>query len=147
MIFSIILIIVFLSVAFFGIKKFISFQDDMKAGKFMSDLQADVNEMWQSEQGYQTNTYDVPKKAEYFCFKEQPANSINYDAYFLPKDYEGTILEHVNWVNIIANAGDSYQQEREGICFKVENAKIGIILEKRSADQQVTIRRPRIEQE
>ncbi len=68
MIFSIILIIVFLAFAFYAIKKFLGIQDSVLIGNFLDDLSTGVNKMWGGSQGSQPVEYSLPKRIEYVCF-------------------------------------------------------------------------------
>ncbi|MFH1801291.1 MAG: hypothetical protein ABH804_00440 [archaeon] len=68
MIFSIILIVIFISVAFYAILKFLDVQNSMKVGKFLNDFQTDVDRMWKGSHGSQEVEYYLPSKIEYVCF-------------------------------------------------------------------------------
>ena len=140
-IFSIILIIIFLSVAIFGIKKFVGLQDTMKSEKIFYDLQQDIDKMWQSSRGAEKVSYRVPKKAEALCFQEQIEGSEEYNAYFIPREFEGEILNHIEWSQVKRHP--HYQEE--GLCFGVEYAKVTLMLEKDYEEEGVTITKVREE--
>jgi hypothetical protein len=70
MIFSIILIIIFLGFAFFAIKKFLSLQDGIKLGQFKDDLQGDADKLWKGSQGSQKVEYFLPSKIKFVCFAD-----------------------------------------------------------------------------
>ena len=70
MIFSIILIIFFLSFAFFGIRTFLGVQDTAKTSKFLNDLQSDVEQVWKSSQTSQEKEYFLPGKKVQVCFAD-----------------------------------------------------------------------------
>ncbi len=83
MIFSIILIVTFISFAFFAISKFLGIQKSVEVGKFLNDFQSDVDRIWQGSQGSEVKTYSIPKKIEYVCFadyteQERGENSVLY---------------------------------------------------------------------
>ena len=80
MIFSIILIIVFVAFAFFGIKKFLDIQDSAKIGKFVDELQNDVNKIWKGSLGSQQEEYILPSKVEKVCFVDYSTSSIGKNA-------------------------------------------------------------------
>ena len=65
MIFSIILIVVFIAFAFFAIQKFLDIQNSVQVGKFGADFQADIDKMWRGSQGSQENKYFLPSKIKY----------------------------------------------------------------------------------
>ncbi|MBU2053009.1 MAG: hypothetical protein KJ721_02055 [Nanoarchaeota archaeon] len=68
MIFSIILIIVFIAFAFFAVKKLLGMQDSIKVGQFADKLQSDIDKIWKGSQGSQMETYTLPSKIEFICF-------------------------------------------------------------------------------
>ncbi len=75
MIFSIILIIIFLAFAFYAMQKFLEMQRDIQIGQFIEDLQADIDKMWQGLQGSQEVPYILPKKIKFVCFVDYNSNS------------------------------------------------------------------------
>lgn len=68
MIFSIILIIIFISFAIYGITKFLNLQKNIQVNKFADDLQYDVDQMWRSNQGAQDLEYLLPSKIDKVYF-------------------------------------------------------------------------------
>jgi len=70
MIFSIILIIIFLALAFYAIKYVLSTQDLIKIRTSINDMQEDTNEIYRSSGGnYETsNEYDFPGSIKEICF-------------------------------------------------------------------------------
>ena len=81
MIFSIILIIIFVSVAFFAIKTFLGLQDSSLITKFVKDLNSDIDRIWKSSQSSQTIDYMLPKEVTHVCFvdfsKESNGTHVN----------------------------------------------------------------------
>jgi hypothetical protein len=133
LIFSIILIILFLTFAFFGMKKFFFTQDKLKAGKLMHDLQEDIDKMWKSSQGSQEVSYETPKDIEVFCLEPQDPGSSNENAYFIPGGYSGGFIQHVDWEKTIRNIASGR------LCFEPEYGEIKMILEKNFGETDVTI--------
>jgi hypothetical protein len=43
-------------------------KDAIQVGKFIDDLQSDIDKMWKSSQGSQEVEYFLPSKVEYVCF-------------------------------------------------------------------------------
>ena len=83
MIFSIILIIVFLAVGFYAIKLFLHTSDEAKAGTLISDLQTDIDNVWRNPSSSVTKDYSMPSNADYICFvnfsyDDSGANSVFY---------------------------------------------------------------------
>ena len=70
MIFSIILIIIFISFAFYAIQTFIGVQNSVQVGKFASDFQNDIDNIWKGSQGLQKKEYFLPKKINFVCFAD-----------------------------------------------------------------------------
>ena len=70
MIFSIILIIIFIAVAFYAISKFLDYQKRIQVGQFVTYFQEDVDKMWSGSQGSVEKTYILPSKVEYLCFTD-----------------------------------------------------------------------------
>jgi len=69
MIFSIILIIVFLGFAFLAIQKFLGFQNDVTEKKFYDALSQDVNQVWTSTKASKEVEYIIPRGITQVCFK------------------------------------------------------------------------------
>ena len=75
MIFSIILIIVFIAFAFYAIGKFLNIQKAAKTSQFIEALKTDVDRMWKSSQGSQQVNYSLPGSVDYLCFADlSPGN-------------------------------------------------------------------------
>lgn len=70
MIFSIILIIVFIAFAFWGIAKFLNYQKKIQIVQFVNDFQADIDKMWKGSQGSTEQPYTLPQKIDYVCFAD-----------------------------------------------------------------------------
>lgn len=134
MIFSIILIIVFITFAFFGIRRFFIIHDSFKAGNLIQDLQEDIDKMRKSTQGSQKVSYTAPKEAEAFCFQEQKEISEDNNAYFMPPVIGGGILEYINWRETGGRLGSNPK------CFLIENSKLTLLLEKDYGESLVTIK-------
>lgn len=74
MIFSIILIIVFLAFAFYVIKLLIESQSKSEVLIFKEDLQNDIDRIWRGS-GSLTQEYNLPKKIEMACFVDFSVSS------------------------------------------------------------------------
>lgn len=70
MMFSIILIIIFLTFGFYVITKFLDLQKTIQIGNFREGLQNDIDELWKGG-SYDTQTdylkYNLPTEIKYFC--------------------------------------------------------------------------------
>jgi hypothetical protein len=69
MIFSIILIVIFIAFSIYAIIKFLEIQDTTQVAKFTDNLQTDIDKMWRGSQGSVEKTYSVPKEIVYVCFR------------------------------------------------------------------------------
>lgn len=78
MIFSLILIIVFLAFGFYIIIEFLDMQKCAQAGKFTDELQKDVNSVWKSPEANvnpDNPQYTLPDRIEKVCFIDYSKNS------------------------------------------------------------------------
>lgn len=75
MIFTIILIAVFIGFAIYVILTFLNFSDKVKIEQFEEELQKDIDDIWKSPQGNKEVSYSLPKQIERVCFfdKSSPA--------------------------------------------------------------------------
>jgi len=80
MIFSIILIIIFIAFAIYGIMKFLELQRNVQIGQFLDEIQNDVDKIWKSSQGSQTNEYRLPTKIKSICFADFYSSKKGLDA-------------------------------------------------------------------
>ena len=94
MIFSIILIIVFLVFAFYAIKIFLGIGDEAKTQKFISDFQSDINRIWISDgESSEEKEYSLPSKIPYVCFVDFDISATGNNAGFykeLKRAYYGS---------------------------------------------------------
>jgi len=151
MIFSIILIIIFITVAFYAINKFLDIQETVQIGKFSTDLQEDVNKIWKSSQGSQPKEYPLPKKIEYICFVDYLSGKKG-ERLNLYDELEQDFFENENmFIYPISSAqGQSGKWiknlnleettlSNNPLCFENTNGKIRIILKKDFGETLVTI--------
>jgi hypothetical protein len=68
MIFSIILIIAFISVAVFAISKFLVIKRCSETGLFKQDLQDSIDRAWDSEESSINFNINLPSNLDYVCF-------------------------------------------------------------------------------
>jgi len=155
MIFSIILIIVFLVFAFWAIKKFLVFGDLTEITKFKDSIQGDVDNIWRGQQGSWTPAegYLLPKKIQYVCFVDffSGAKGFNKEFYtnlnqansggdenmaFYPvgsaQGLDSTKINHLNIANITENDNP--------YCIK-NNGRVKLTISKNYGENLVTITR------
>lgn len=99
MIFSIILIIIFLAAGIYGITQFLNFQKTVQIDKFMSDFQNDINTMWKSPQGSEPLTYTLPTDIISVCFKNDQFQNLQFTS---AHPINGVLIENINIENITA---------------------------------------------
>ncbi|MEK6912762.1 MAG: hypothetical protein AABX26_02285 [Nanoarchaeota archaeon] len=152
MIFSIILIIFFLSFAFFGIKTFLGIQDTAKTTKFLSDFKTDVEQVWKSPQASQEKEYTLPSKKEKVCFVDFsiPAKGTDGEIYgelkrayygkenmiFYPVVFEGVESVQIRYIDLSTITADA-----NPFCIKNVDGEVSLRLTKDFADALVTITR------
>jgi len=91
MIFSIILIVAFIAVAFYAINYFLGIKFCADIGMFKDDLQETINSAWTSDSVSETFSLSLPGSINYVCFVDLADKNGNgrYTAYYdeLKKDY------------------------------------------------------------
>lgn len=132
-IFSIILIILFIAFAVYGISKFLGVSNLAKFEKFKSDFQGDINTMWKSTQGSQDLEYIIPNKIEQVCFTDGEFGNM----YFLPQNsaYEEAMLEHINITKTIEDS----KSKPKKLCIDTEDGKVLLTIKKAYNENLVTI--------
>lgn len=130
MIFSIIMIIVFVGFAFYAIKTFLGLQDSTEIGTFIGDLQSEINKAWKSEQVSQEKEYSLPSEIESVCFVDD-----EYENLFFRSDefFEGG---KINYIDILKTTATE-----NPFCIENKDGKIKIRLEKDFGEAMVTITR------
>lgn len=130
MIFSIILIIIFLAFAFYAIKIFLGIQDDVQMKKFINDLKSDVDRVWKSTESSEEKEYNLPSKIDYACFRDDEYENLFFQA---DKFFEGGQIEHID-ISKMTSVEDLY-------CIENIKGKIKLTLIKEIDEALVTITR------
>jgi hypothetical protein len=132
MIFSIILIIIFIAFAIYAIKIFLDTQRIAQVQSFKNDLQVDIDNMWMGPGGDKEKEYFIPKNIDQVCFIDYEF----YNIYFKPEGkYDGKELENIDITNTIRT---STSRPKE-LCIDTENGKISLLLKKDYNENLVTI--------
>lgn len=148
MIFSIILIVFFIIVAFVGFKYFFKWQKCNELTMFVNDFEFRIEEVWKSDLGASINfSSTLPSEIEYVCImnlknqtisatnKEQDlfnimksslyGKSINDNLYFYSPDsplcVKSKNSKDIKYINL---------QQKNPICIKVINKKFFVKIEK-----------------
>lgn len=152
MIFSIILIIVFLAFAFYAIKTFMGIQNSAVIGKFFSEFQSDIDIAWRITESSQEKEYFLPSKLSYVCFadfesssrgensglfSELKANSYSQENLFTYPTglfkIESKKVENIDLSEIT--------KEENPFCIEIKDGKARVILSKNSGEALVVIER------
>ena len=128
MIFSIILIIIFLVFGFYAIKKVIELQQTIQIETFLEDLQNDVDKMWKSVQGSQEVKYTLPTKVTAVCFEDDEFQNLR----FVSKSViTGEQIDNLDILNTI--------KEETSLCIPNSKGTIKMRLTKNYGETLVTI--------
>jgi len=150
MIFSIILIVIFLAFAFYAIMKFLEMQKTVQIGQFIDDIQNDVNGIRQGLQGSVEKTYSLPSNIDYVCFADflSPETGENKELYYeLQRGF--TTGENLFFYPFSSGRGMETKIEKidlfkttekdNPLCFENKKGKVKIALRMQSGETAVTI--------
>ncbi|MCW8966116.1 MAG: hypothetical protein OQK82_05460 [Candidatus Pacearchaeota archaeon] len=156
MIFSIFLIILFISFAFVAIKKFLALGNLAQISGFAENLQDDIDKAWKGTQSSQVKTYNLPSKIEYICFADYSGYPGGYKGdykelyselkqihqeyenfFFYPigssEGLESKEIKHINIETITSN--------NNPLCFRNVEGKITLTIEKEYGEALVVIKK------
>jgi len=128
MIFSIILIIVFLAFAFYAIKTFLGIQYAAQTEKFINDLKSDINRVWKSTESSEEKEYVLPSKIDAVCFRDDEYENLFFQS---DKFFEGGQIEHIDIIKIISI--------EDPFCIENVRGKVKLTLVKEIDESLVTI--------
>lgn len=164
MIFSIILIIIFLSVAFYAITKFLGLKDNIQIGDSINKLESDINRIWRATQASESQSYAFPKDIEFICFidydkrargeftiyekgdeiiniydeLERTRSTNRQNLFFYPYGSGGSIgsyeLKNINLTKIV--------KENNPYCIENFRGEINLVLKKNFGEKLVVIEKP-----
>ncbi len=154
MIFSIILIIFFLAAAFYAIKVFMGFSDTAKAGKFYTDLQSDIKNIW-GNSAFSSGQHDyiIPSGINLVCFVDFSSDAKGKNSNLYTDLKMGTYTGDENLVlyPLKHNNFDSKRIDyidlseitsaENPFCIQTSNGKVSMILKKDIGQDLVTITR------
>lgn len=154
MIFSIILIIVFIAFAFYAINFFLDMQENVSSKKLITDIQKDVDSVWRSSESSQTFEYTLPKNVDALCFVDwsleassgnedihseieagtlQEGNVVLYEESETRVNMETFGIEHINLQRIISSENP--------YCIRKIDGKVNLVLKKGFQDALVDVER------
>ncbi len=130
MIFTIILIIVFIVAAFFAIRYFLNFQKQVEINQFNQNVQEEITNMYKSQYGEKAINLRVPSKAEKICFRKI-LSKVEMTIHFSNLLPEIVSLEHVDIEKTFL--------ESEEFCKEVADEKVKFALTKEYGEILVSI--------
>ena len=159
MLFSILLIAVFIFVAFFAIRAFLEQRDCSQAGLFINDLRSEVDSVWMSsETSRDVFSATLPSGIKYVCFADLEAEELSGDnsiireiernpadrnMFFYPSRYScdmpSQIIEHINITEIISDEFGNIAENP--YCIENKNGRTSMTIEKDYYESLVSIRR------
>jgi len=151
MIFSVLLMIFFVIVAFMVIKHFLNVKDCAKIGIFVDNLQTEVDKSWNSQSSIFLFEQEIPSKIEYVCFADLSKNFIGEHQdvgeeieiyrgkkanFFLSPikkscDMPYFNIQHLNIEKITINENP--------FCIKINKGKVKMRIEKKFDDRLVNV--------
>ena len=128
MIFSIILIIIFVAFAFYAIMKFLGIKDAALIGKFQDKLQNDIDKIWKGQQGSQEVEYILPNKIKAVCFVNDEYENLIYQS----EEFISRVkIEHLDIEKSLNGS--------EKLCFENTDGKINLIIKMNPGEKLVTL--------
>jgi hypothetical protein len=129
MIFSIILIIIFLAFGFYAIKKFMDLQSEVQVEKFLNDVQSDIDKMWKSYGGNsQQVKYSLPPKITSVCFQEDEFENLKFTSKSIIR---GKNIANIDIAKSIGN--------EDSLCIPNVKGKVSFTITKDYGETLVTI--------
>jgi hypothetical protein len=158
MMFSILLVAVFLFVVFFVIRHFLEVQKCAQIGLFVRDLQSSVDEVWNVQEANTAFEREMPLSLKYVCFadllknknlaalneKERETASQIYDDLAVYFKYNNANFFFYPWQNACSMADNSIKHVNlanvsNPLCFSEIKGKVKIRLSKGFDDNLVRI--------
>jgi len=154
MIFSIILIIIFIAFAIYTINIFLGIQKSATTGKFFNDVQRDVDKVWKSAESLEDFEYILPGGIESVCFVDFSSDRIGiaenlYDDLERISFREGNfVLYPTGEIELGSDFGsaeienldlEKTTEEENPLCFKGSSGKVKITLTKDFSESLVTV--------
>ncbi len=130
-IFSVILIVVFIVFAVYGIIKFLDIQKLAQIESFKQEFQNKITDSLRSDSISQPVSYSLPKNIRQVCF----ANNREENMYFVPSEYKGELLENIDIAKTVTGPGSVNRK----LCIDVQSGKFSVVIKKESNENLVTI--------
>jgi len=127
MIFSIILILIFIAFGIYVVIKFLNMQETIQLETFQNDLQEDVNKMWQSQQGSREVDYTLPKKINAICFVDNDYYNLLFET---DEHLDGITINNIDIESITSDGS---------LCIANVEGKVSMTLVKDYGETRVKI--------
>lgn len=151
MIFSVILIVVFLAFAFYAIRVFLGTQNDAQSAKLINDLQADIDRIWASQTSAETKEYPAPGKVDFACFIDfsrdaegenrvlyedikDKVDFVNTNFAFYPASHESFASAEIDHIDL-----EYITSEQNPACAPVVGGKVSITFKKEYGENLIKI--------
>jgi len=133
MIFSVILIILFIAFAVYGISKFLGVSRLAQVESFKSDFQGDINKIWGGSGSSALVEYSIPNKIKQVCF----VNDEYENMYFVPLDsaYKRALIKNIDIVKTTAGSTSNPKK----LCIPTSDGKISMTIKNTYNEKPVTI--------
>lgn len=139
MIFSIILIVIFLAFAFYGIRWFLGFQESTQANLFFDDLERDIRRISGTTGALDKFDYNIPRKVDEVCFGNFSKLSFDekglwqasrHNVAFLPYGEIEPSSKNIERLDI-GKTLDVAEELEEDVytCIPVEGGRLSIVIE------------------
>ena len=151
MIFSIILILIFIAFSFTVIKNWLELGTTTQIESFVDNLGKDVNETWKSSQGSDIKKYNLPGKVDKVCFVDYSSNAKGAGSdmqeymdetysdidnlFFYPK----SVAKDVGNKEIKNIDIETITSSSNPFCINNVDGKVSMVLQKSFNEAQVTI--------
>ena len=146
MIFALFLIVIFIVVAFIGVKSFLSFGSTSGVGLFYQELQEAVDDAWRGQSSSSKFEIDLPSKIDKVCFANLSATITNKEDYEFIRDfyvYEANVFlippgaaEGIEWKSINHLDIAKISETKNPYCVDVED---GLTIKKDFYDKLVWV--------
>jgi len=117
MLFSIILIIIFIAFGFYAIKSFMNTQNSLQIKQFTEELQTNIDKIWREVQGRQTVSYSLPKQITFVCFQDDEFENLKFIS---ENVIRGKIIQNIDIQTTLSGEEELCIQNIKGkVSFKI----------------------------
>jgi len=140
MIFSILLVVLLLALAFYGIRYFMDFSDSAQTAKSVHKFSEDVKGVWQASMASEEVNYTFPDGIKYFCYVEQDSEIKGdfeslfdevssfldpEDNSFVYSSEENHETSKIDYLDVSSLTSDNNPN-----CFEIDEGRLSLIIKK-----------------